>query len=222
MRTQRIVSGAPLVCSGLVVLAYALILGLASPVSYLMAAGLGFLVYAPLRNFFPDRFKVVEVAPETGNPACDQLILETRNTLKLLHEQRKLIQAGWICDKIDMIEVFSRQIIVALTKQPELQSEVRTFFHYYMPAALRLAESRVRLQGEAVTEASQATLKRVDEGIGLIERACEHELDALDEYRFLDVEAELEVLRDLMADDGILGDTLSSGPGGAESVQHGA
>ncbi len=205
MKTKRIHSGAPFILLGVLVMLYAWVIGFHTWLSYLGAALLCFLLYAPLRRYFPDRFMVVEVAPNTGNIACDQLILEARESLKNIHDARMRIPTDGIDKKVDLVEALARQMLAVLAKQPELQSQLRTFLRYYLPTTLKLVDARAQIaQTEAHGEAAQRTLSRIEEALEAIRKAFEKQLDALDQFRYLNVETEIDVLRDLLRQDGLL------------------
>ena len=205
MKTKRISSGAPFILLGVLAVLYAWVIGFHTLPSYLGVVLLCFLCYAPLHHYFPDRFMVVEVAPNTGNLACDQLIVETREVLKNIHDARSRIPTDGIDKKVDLIEALARQMMAVLAKQTELQGQLRTFLRYYLPTTLKLVEARAQIaQDKAQSETAQRTLSRIEEALEAIRKAFEKQLDALDQFRFLNVETEIEVLRDLLSQDGLL------------------
>lgn len=207
MKTKRISSGAPFIVLGVLTVVYAWVVGFHNWLSYAGAALLCFLLYAPLRRYFPDRFMVVEVAPNTGNIACDQLIIEARESLKNIHDARMRIPTDSIDKKVDLIEALARQMLSVLAKQPELQSQLRTFLRYYLPTTLKLVDARAQIaQSDTDTgsDTAQKTLARIEEALESIRSAFEKQLTALDQFRYLDVETEIDVLRDLLGQDGLL------------------
>lgn len=213
MKTRRIRSGAPFVICGIVVLCYAAVIGFHSVFSYIGAAVLAFLIYAPLRRYFPDRFMVVEVPPDTGNIACDQLILEAREVLKKIHERHQHIPADQIAAKLDRLQSLAQQMLVVLAKQPELQGQLRTFLRYYLPTTLKLTDACVQIaQTGSRGEVAQRTLQRIDEALGAVCQAFEKQLEALDQFRYLNVDTEIDVLRDLLSADGLLDKVMQSQP----------
>ncbi len=218
MKTKKITSGAPFLCCGALVLLYAVVVGFHTALSYAGAALLFFLAYAPLHRYFPDRFMVIEVAPNTGNIACDQLILEARESLKRVHEARARTPNDAIDEKVERIEALARQMLATLAKQPELQGQLRTFLRYYLPTTLKLVDARAQLtQGDARGEIAQRTLRRIEEALDAIRVAFEKQLTALDQFRYLNVETEIEVLRDLLAAEGLLdNDAAEQAPAAAQ------
>ena len=209
MKTKRIMSGAPLIALGVLTIVYAALFGLHTFLSYVGAALLCFLLLAPLRRYFPDRFMVVELPPNTGNIACDQLIVEARGVIRNIHEARARIPTDSIDKKVDLIEALARQMLAALAKQPELQGQLRIFLRYYLPTTHKLVDARAQIvQAGARGDAAERTAARIEQALEAIRRAFEKQLDAVDHFQYLNVETEIEVLRDLLQKDGLLKDGL--------------
>ncbi len=207
MKTKRIRSGAPWLLCGVAVLLFAMIVGFHSIFSYVAAALLAFLLYTPLHRYFPDRFRAVEAAPNTGNIACDQLILEARGVLKNLHDTRRRIPKDGLDAKVERIEQLSQQMLTVLERQPELQGQLRTFLRYYLPTTLKLTDARAQMaQSAAMSPEAQGTLERIGTALDTVCQAFEKQLTALDQFRYLNIETEMDVLRDLLNADGLLQD----------------
>ncbi len=206
MDTKRIQSGAPFVVIGIGCVVYALLMGLAPWYSYVGLVILCFLLYAPLKKYFPDRFVVVETPPNSGNASCDQLILESRATLNKIYQLRTSIQRDALTEKIDRIEGISRQILLALAKQPEMQGQLRSFLRYYLPTTYKLLQVRAEIlrQGKRPSQAAQKTLERIDSALNMIYTACEKQLNALDQFQYLSIETEMDVLDDMLRKDGLI------------------
>lgn len=208
MKTKRIPSGAPMIALGLLTIAYAALIGFSSLLTYAGAALLCFLLLAPLRRYFPDRFMVVEIPPNTGNVACDQLIVETRQVIHNIHAARANTPSDATDHKVDLIEALARQMLAAMAKQPELQGQLRVFLRYYLPTTLKLVEARAQIAESGQRgDMAERTEVRIEEALEAIRRAFEKQLDAVDHFRYLNVETEIEVLRDLLAKDGLLNPT---------------
>ena len=212
MKTKRILSGAPFLFCGVLVLAYALIVGLHTTLSYVGTGVLVFLAYAPIRRYFPDRFMVMEVTPNTGNISCDQLILEAREQLERIYGARQRAPRDEADQQVGRIEALARQMLAVLAKQPELQSQLRTFLRYYLPTTLKLVEARAHFPQGEESETAQRAHKRIEEALTAVCTAFEKQISALEQVRYLNVEAEIEVLRDLLEADGLL-DASAASPG---------
>ena len=53
---------------------------------------------------------------------------------------------------------------------------------------------------------------RISEALGVIDKAFQRQVEALDEYRFIDLESEMDVLRDMLRSDGLVDDEQEADP----------
>ena len=81
---------------------------------------------------------------------------------------------------------------------------VRRFMNYYLPTADKLMETYRMMRGSRMTgENIAASMKSVENSLGMIADAFEKQLDNLYRDRKLDVETDIEVLETMMASDGL-------------------
>ena len=84
-------------------------------------------------------------------------------------------------------------------------SSLRTFLRYYLPATLKLLESRSKLETEVNAGENQAIAARIREAMAQVQTAFHRQLEALDEFRFINLESEMDVLADMLRSDGLMG-----------------
>lgn len=202
MEKKRIRSGKRPFYAALAVLAYAVIFGLGSLVSYIFAGFVFFIAYKVLKKTFADRTVVTERAPKSGDSACDALIVEGREALRQIREANDRIPDPELSRRIDSIEESCRQIFARLEEQPKLQQNLRSFLRYYLPTTLKLLEARAQLDRGAQSQAARDVRKRTSEALTMVDEAFKKQLSALDEYRFLDLETEMDVLDSMLEQDG--------------------
>ena len=106
--------------------------------------------------------------------------------------------------QIDSIEQSCGQILSILEQRPQLLGQLRTFLRYYLPTTLRLLDARAKLESSANTPKAREVRARVSEAVGVIDKAFLKQVEALDAYRFLDLESEMDVLADMLKADGLL------------------
>ena len=87
-------------------------------------------------------------------------------------------------------------------------SSLRTFLRYYLPTTLKLLEARAKLEGE-VGEQTQIAQK-IRDAMAQVQTAFHKQLDALNEFRFISLESEMDVLADMMKSDGLIVDEARS------------
>ena len=204
METKTIKSGMPYVWAGAAVLAMAVLFGLGGLSSYLLAAGAGFLAYAAGKKRYPDRVVEVERGPASGNAEVDALITEARAQLESIHAANAAIAEEALSAQIDDIEATCRLILLRLEEQPRMLSSLRTFLRYYLPATMKLLDARAGIEGEAHTGSAAQIAARIREAMAAVQTAFHQQLDALNEFRFINLESEMDVLTDMLRSDGLM------------------
>lgn len=202
MEKKTIRSGAPFVLAGAAVLLVALTLGIGSIFSYVIAAAAFAAAFALGKKIFPARVILVERAPQSGNSEVDALITEARAQLDAIAAANDVIAEEALSAQIVDIESTCRAILARLEEQPNMLSSLRTFLRYYLPATLKLLEARAKLEGEVGGNARIA--EKIRTAMAQVQTAFHKQLDALDEFRFINLESEMDVLADMLAGDGLI------------------
>ena len=202
MEKRTIRSGAPYVTAGAAVLIVALLLGVGSVFSYIIAAAVFALAFSAGKKMFPDRVIEVECAPQSGDAQVDALIGEARMQLDAIAAANDAIAEDALSGQIEDIETTCRTILVRLEEQPAMLSSLRTFLRYYLPATLKLLQARAKLEDE-IGENAQIAAK-IRDAMAQVQSAFHQQLQALDEFRFINLESEMDVLSDMLRSDGLL------------------
>ena len=202
MERRTIRSGALYVTAGAAVLLMALVLGIGSAFSYVAAAAVFALGFLLGKRLFPDRVIEVERAPQSGNAEADALIAEARAQLDAISAANDAIAEDALSAQIEDIEITCRTILARLEEQPEMRSSLRTFLRYYLPATLKLLQERAKLENEIGENAQIAG--KIRNAMAQVQSAFHQQLEALDEFRFINLESEMDVLADMLRGDGLL------------------
>ena len=203
MEKKTVRSGAPFLFAGCGVMAVALTAGIGTIPSYLLAAGVGCIAFAVGKAKFPDR--VIEV--ETANAEVDALIREARAQLNQIAAANDAIADPKLSAQIEDIESTCRVILQRLEEQPNMLSSLRTFLRYYLPATLKLLNARAQLESEVNAGSSQNIASRISDAVSAVQSAFHKQLDALNEFRFINLESEMDVLTDMLKSDGLTADS---------------
>lgn len=206
MEKKTIRSGAPYLLAGVGVMAVALTAGIGSLLSYGAAAAVGAAAFAVGKRVFPDRVIEVESAPKSGNAEVDALIREARAQLDEISRANDAIAEPQLSAQIEDIEETCRLILSRLEEQPNMLSSLRTFLRYYLPATLKLLNARAQLENEVNAGQSQRIAARIREAMATVQSAFHKQLDALNEFRFINLESEMDVLADMLKSDGLTAD----------------
>ena len=220
METRTIRSGAPYVCFGLGVLAFALIFGMGSVVTYALALLAGFAAFKLGQKLYPDRVVEAERAPRSGNAEVDALIAEARMQLDAITAANDAIADPALSAQIEDIEATCRTILVRLEEQPAMLSSLRTFLRYYLPAVKKLLDARAAMEHEVNAGASRQIAEKIAAAMAQVQTAFHKQLDALQEFRFISLESEMDVLADMLRSDGLTEEAdapqAAAGAGGAQ------
>ena len=83
-------------------------------------------------------------------------------------------------------------------------SSLRTFLRYYLPVTLRLLDERAKLEHEVNAGQNAEIAQKIRVAMGEVQTALHRQLAALDEYRFINLESEMDVLADMLRSDGLI------------------
>lgn len=148
----------------------------------------------------------------SGSDSCDDVIREGREALRSIRHANGLIPDPALSAQIDSIERSCDQILTILEQRPSLLPQLRTFLRYYLPTTLKLLDARARLENTANTPKAREVRTRISEAVGVIDKAFQRQVEALDEYRFIDLESEMDVLRDMLRADGLVDEQQEDDP----------
>lgn len=140
------------------------------------------------------------------------VIREGRDAMRRIRRANDLIPDPQLSAQIDSIETSCSQILTILEQRPQLLPQLRTFLRYYLPAALRLLDARAKLESTANTPKAREVRARISDALGVIDKAFLKQVEALDEYRFIDLESEMDVLRDMLRADGLIDEDEADDP----------
>jgi hypothetical protein len=113
-----------------------------------------------------------------------------------------------ICEKIKKIEDLSAKIFRIVEDKPEKIPQIRRFMNYYLPTTIKLLNSYQTLEkqginGENITSAKQDIERILD----TLTSGYEQQLDNLFKSDKLDISADIDVLENMMEQDGLKNDS---------------
>ena len=91
-------------------------------------------------------------------------------------------------------------------------SQLRTFLRYYLPATLKLLNARAALEAEVSAGQSADIAARIAKAVEQVQSAFHKQLDALNEFRFINLESEMDVMRDMLKADGLIDEETGDDP----------
>ena len=209
-------------------LAWALFAPLYRPSHYIMAALASLVAYYGGKMIFPDRGCEVEgaawAAPQepprpatpreeppksTGTPEIDALLAERGRAVGEMRRLNDSIEDAKISAQISHLESTTGKIIDTVAANPGKLPQIRKFMNYYLPTTLKLLNAYDRMDSTGVSGANiDGTKGKIEDMLDTICTAFTRQLDDLYGEEALDVSAEIKVMEQMLAQEGLGGMTL--------------
>lgn len=218
----------PIYLVGITWLLWAFFAPLYRPTHYIMAALVSLIAYYVGKIIFPDRgYEVREPAqgqsapqaekkpekePEsTGSPEIDALLKERGRAISEMRRLNDSIKDPRISGQITHLETTTGRIIDAVVQKPAKLSQIRKFMNYYLPTTLKLLNAYDRMDSTGASGVNiDGTKGRIEDMLDTICTAFSRQLDDLYGEEAMDVSAEITVMEQMLAQEGLGGMTLGS------------
>ena len=106
--------------------------------------------------------------------------------------------------QIDLIERLTAQIFDCVKEHPEKLKQIRQFLNYYLPTTIKLMEQYVTLQNQSVkTENIEEGMQKIEGLLDKVIVAFQRQLDSLFETDVVDITADIRVMEQMMASEGL-------------------
>ena len=144
----------------------------------------------------------VELEVSFAVPPAEQALEE----LKRLNEN---ITDEKLSRQLDHIQATTEKIFAFVLEHPEKKGQIRRFQDYYLPTTIKLLNAYDRMDNLGVSGANiDASKGRVEQMLTTVETAYDKQLDALFQDEAMDISADVTVLEQMMAQEGL----TDSGP----------
>ena len=222
METGKRKSTAPFYAAAAVWLVYALLLPLYEPLHYCLAAVASLAAFGLAsalgragavggeaeKTAAPGK---QETPASTGNAELDKVIRDGELAIREMKRLDESITDLGISADIVRLERASAKIFEEVRAHPEKLPQIRRFMDYYLPTTLKLLNAYDRMSGTGVSgENIDTTLSRVEEILRTIAAAFEKQLDSLYGAEALDISADITVLENMLAREGLTEDPLKA------------
>lgn len=209
-------------------LLWSLLAPLYRPAHYIMAALASLIAYYVGKMLFPDRGYEMEGAAQakpqepprpappreekpksTGNPEIDALLAERDRAVGEMRRLNDSIKDPKISAQITHLETTTGKIIDTVAASPAKLPQIRKFMNYYLPTTLKLLNAYDRMDSTGVSGANiDGTKGKIEDMLDTICTAFTRQLDDLYGEEALDVSAEIKVMEQMLAQEGLGGMTL--------------
>jgi len=124
-----------------------------------------------------------------------------------LREVKSFINDETISNKVSRLEELTAKIFKIVEENPEKQPQLRRFMSYYLPTTLKLVRSYATLEKQGVKgENIMSTKRSISDILDTLSTGFEQQLDQLFKSDAIDIAADINVLENLMQQDGLKGD----------------
>ena len=125
-------------------------------------------------------------------PELQSVIYQGKRAIADIRRLNDEIPDERISAQIDLIERLTAQIFDCVRKNPKKLSQIRQFLNYYLPTTIKLME-------QYITEGMQ----KIEDLLDKVIIAFQRQLDALFEADVVDITADIRVMEQMMASEGL-------------------
>ena len=137
-------------------------------------------------------------------PELQSVIYQGKRAIADIRRLNDEIPDERISAQIDLIERLTAQIFDCVRKNPKKLSQIRQFLNYYLPTTLKLMEQYVTLQNQSLkTENITEGMQKIEDLLDKVIIAFQRQLDALFEADVVDITADIRVMEQMMASEGL-------------------
>lgn len=137
-------------------------------------------------------------------PELQSVIYQGKRSIADIRRLNDEIPDERISAQIDLIERLTAQIFDCVRKNPKKLSQIRQFLNYYLPTTIKLMEQYVTLQNQSLkTENITEGMQKIEDLLDKVIIAFQRQLDALFEADVVDITADIRVMEQMMASEGL-------------------
>ena len=145
----------------------------------------------------------------TGNPELDKMLDDGRKAISEMKRLDDAIEDEKISADIRRLEASCQQIFAQVKASPDKLPQIRKFMNYYLPTTLKLLNAYDRMDAAGVSGANIDGAKgKIEDMLDTICTAFTRQLDDLYGEEAMDVSAEIKVMEQMLAQEGLGGMTL--------------
>ena len=156
------------------------------------------------------------IIPERAGPPRqeEEELPEYHRIFRALRSLDNRIADATISYKIERIESTCAKIFRTVEENPQKLPQIRRFMSYYLPTTLKLLRSYATLEKQGIQGENIASTKdSINSVLGKLVAGFDAQLDQLFLADAMDISADIDVLQNMMAQDGL----TESGPMAAQA-----
>lgn len=157
----------------------------------------------------PEPAAQTEKRKPTGNAELDEVLRQGEQSIAEIRRLNDEIPDFKISAQLKQLEILTGRIFSFVEQHPEDVRQIRQLLNYYLPTTIKLLQQYVVLQNQGMR------MGNIDEGMQKIENmldkvivAFQKQLDSLFESDVVDITADVQVMEQLMASEGLVADKI--------------
>lgn len=142
--------------------------------------------------------------PAAAGTEAAEVLQHGRRYAEKIRQLNDQIPDFKISAQLKQLEILTEKIFGFVRQHPEKAKEIKTFLNYYLPTTVKLLEQYVVLQDQGLR------MGNIDEGMQKIEQmldkvivAFQKQLDSLFAADVVDITADIQVMEQMMASEGL-------------------
>ena len=137
-------------------------------------------------------------------PELQSVINQGNTSIAKIRQLNDAIPDERMSAQIDLIERLAAQIFDCVKAHPEKLKQIRQFLNYYLPTTIKLMEQYVTLQDQGMkTENIEDGMQKIEGLLDKVIVAFQRQLDSLFETDVVDITADIRVMEQMMASEGL-------------------
>ena len=147
-----------------------------------------------------------QTAQSTGNAELDAVLRQGAQAVAKIQALNDEIPDFKLSAQIKQIEVLTEKIFAYVKEHPQDIRQIRQFLNYYLPTTIKLLEQYVVLQNQGMRMGNiDEGMKKIEDMLDKVIVAFQRQLDSLFESSVVDITADIQVMEQMMASEGLTG-----------------
>lgn len=144
--------------------------------------------------------------PSTGNAELDAILKQGAQSVSKIQSLNDEIPDFKLSAQIKQIEILTEKIFAYVKEHPQDVRQIRQFLNYYLPTTIKLLEQYVVLQNQGMRMGNiDEGMKKIEDMLDKVIVAFQRQLDSLFESSVVDITADIQVMEQMMASEGLTG-----------------
>lgn len=139
----------------------------------------------------------------------EKLLYEGRSYIKMIRDCNDKIPGVEVSTKLDRLEEIMNRVFEQVERDPSSAKQIRRLMEYYLPTTEKLLKAYIDLDKQPETlENVKRSKKEIEDSLDMIIAGTEKLLDGMFETMSWDISSDINVMKTMMAQDGLVDDGM--------------